>query len=76
MIVNGNTPISAVTAFADQDARLIANGYEPVVVVGKAAVGKGWTTRPSTIVTAERADRPDATSTGLRTGRLVASTLT
>jgi hypothetical protein len=36
-------------------------------------VAKGWLTRPSTIeaVTAERADRPDAASTGLRTGRLV-----
>jgi hypothetical protein len=73
MLANGSVPIRVEAGLADQDARLIAHGYEPVAVVGKAAVGKGWTTRPSTIeaVTAERADRPDAASTGLRTGRLV-----
>jgi AAA domain/Bifunctional DNA primase/polymerase, N-terminal len=72
-IANASEPIQVGPASASQDARLIANGYEPVAVIGKAAVGKGWTTRPSTIeaVTAERADHPVATNTGLRTGRLV-----
>jgi len=73
MFANGSAPIRVEAGLADQDATLISNGYEPIAVVGKAAVAKGWTTRPSTIeaVTAERADRPDAASTGLRIGRLV-----
>jgi hypothetical protein len=55
------------------DAQLIANGYEPVAVEGKRALGTGWSTRPNTIeaVTADRAALPNATNTGLRTGRLV-----
>src|SRR6516165_932618 len=57
---------------AHSDARLISNGYEPVAVDGKRALGNGWSTRPNTIeaVTAERAALPNATNTGLRTGRL------
>ena len=71
--VNAYEPIPAEPALASQDASLIANGYEPIAVNGKAAVAKGWNTRPSTIeaAAAERARHPRATSTGLRTGRLV-----
>jgi len=56
-----------------RDARLIENGYEPVAVEGKRALGKGWSTRPNTIeaAAAERATLHSATNTGLRTGRLV-----
>jgi hypothetical protein len=72
--VNGHEPTRAEsTALASQDARLIANGYEPIAVNGKVPVAKGWNTRPSTTeaIAAERGDHPRATSTGLRTGRLV-----
>jgi hypothetical protein len=71
--VNSNKPIGVGSASADQDAQLIANGYEPIAVNGKAPVGPGWNTRPSTIeaVTNERASHPVGTNTGLRTGRLV-----
>src|SRR5258705_13958758 len=60
-------------SLAETDARLIANGYEPVAVAGKAALGTAWRSRPNTIegVAAERAERPFAISTGLRTGNLV-----
>jgi hypothetical protein len=56
-----------------RDKQLIENGYEPVAVQGKRALGTGWSTRPNTIeaVAAERAALPNATNTGLRTGRLV-----
>jgi hypothetical protein len=59
--------------FAARDARLIANGYEPVAVNGKRALGSGWSTRPNTFeaITAERVASPSAVNTGLRTGRLV-----
>jgi hypothetical protein len=55
------------------DASLIKNGYEPVAVEGKRALGIGWSTRPNTIqaIAAERAALPNAVSTGLRTGRLI-----
>jgi putative DNA primase/helicase len=58
---------------AAQYARLVANGYEPVAVDGKRALGDNWSTRPNTIeaIAAERAALPNATNTGLRTGRLV-----
>src|SRR6266478_3065554 len=42
-------PIWAKPTLAGQDAKLIINGYEPIAVSGKAAVAKGWNTRPSTI---------------------------
>jgi Bifunctional DNA primase/polymerase, N-terminal len=69
----GDAPMSADPSFAGQDAKLISNGYEPIAVNGKAPVAKGWNERPNTIeaVAAERAHHPGATSTGLRTGRLV-----
>lgn len=59
-------------ALAASDAKLIANGYEPVALVGKRALGNGWTTRPNTVeaIAAERAGLPGATNTGVRTGRL------
>jgi len=59
-------------SLAETDARLIANGYEPVAVIGKRPLGDQWQKRPNTIeaVTAER-ERIGATSTGLRTGTLV-----
>jgi acyl-coenzyme A synthetase/AMP-(fatty) acid ligase len=41
MFVNGQAPAPADAALADHNARLIANGYEPIAVIGKAAVGKG-----------------------------------
>jgi hypothetical protein len=58
---------------ARRDATLIDNGYEPVAVLGKAALGPAWSARPNTIaaIVAERAALPDAISTGLRTGALV-----
>jgi hypothetical protein len=58
---------------AADDGQLIANGYEPVPVVGKRPVGTGWPSRPNTIeaIAQERAETPTALSTGLRTGRLV-----
>jgi hypothetical protein len=64
---------TAKPALAEQDARLIANGYDPVAVKGKAPVGKGWNTRSNTAeaIAAERTAYPSAISTGLRTGRLV-----
>jgi hypothetical protein len=66
-------PIRVEPTFADQDATLIDNGYEPIAVNGKIPVTKGWNTRLNTIdcIAAERADHPGANSTGLRTGRLV-----
>jgi len=70
LTVKGHEPIPAEPTLDNQDARLIANGYEPIAVNGKAAVAKGWNTRPSTIeaAAAERASHPGAKSTGLRTG--------
>jgi hypothetical protein len=55
------------------DARLIANGYEPIAVIGKRPVELAWQKRPNTpeAIAAERAAYSDATNTGLRTGRLV-----
>jgi hypothetical protein len=55
------------------DPTLITNGYEPVAVEGKAALGDRWSTRPNTVeaIAAERAALPNAVSTGLRTGTLV-----
>jgi hypothetical protein len=55
------------------DAKLVAQGYEPVALVGKQALGPGWTSRPNTVaaLAAERAALgPSACNTGLRTGRL------
>lgn len=54
------------------DAQLISNGYEPLALMGKRALGNGWTSRPNTIeaIVAERASLPNATNTGARTGRL------
>jgi putative DNA primase/helicase len=58
---------------AEQDARLIANGYEPVATVGKRPLNNNWQMRPNTIeaITADRQAMPSANNTGLRTGRLV-----
>jgi hypothetical protein len=55
------------------DDTLIANGYEPVAVAGKAPVAEGWQSGPvtSTRIAADRAAHPEATNTGLRCGRLV-----
>lgn len=60
------------TRHQNQDAQLIDNGYEPVAVNGKRALGKEWSTRPNTLeaIAAERKARPGATNTGLRTGEL------
>src|SRR5205085_5474179 len=61
-----------VPSLAETDARLIANGHEPVAVIGKRPLGDQWQKRANTIeaVTAERG-KIGATSTGLRTGKLV-----
>jgi hypothetical protein len=66
-------PIPVSPDVASHDAKLIENGYEPIAVKGKAAVGTGWSTRPNTLdaVGTERAAHLSARSTGLRTGRLV-----
>jgi hypothetical protein len=55
------------------DAKLIENGYEPIPVLGKAPVVSEWQAGPITIerIAAERAQFPDAKSTGLRTGHTV-----
>src|SRR5450759_5134265 len=65
--------ISAVDLKPEQDAQLIANGYEPIPVLGKAAVAPGWTSSEITAerIAAERAAYPEAKSAGLRTGKLV-----
>jgi P4 family phage/plasmid primase-like protien len=59
-------------ALGISDAKMIANGYEPVALDGKRALGTGWPTRPNTeeAIAAERAALPYATNTGARTGRL------
>jgi hypothetical protein len=69
----GDAPTAADPKFAGQDGKLISYGHEPIAVSGKAPVAKGWNTRPNTIeaVAAARTHHPGATSTGLRTGRLV-----
>jgi hypothetical protein len=61
------------TLTAQQGAQLIANGFEPVVVNGKAAIANGWQTGAVTVerMATERAQFPHAQNTGLRTGRLV-----
>jgi hypothetical protein len=53
--------------------QLLANGYEPVLVAGKAAVSRDW---QRAVVTAESLAseellHPHATNTGLRTGHLL-----
>jgi putative DNA primase/helicase len=55
------------------DSKLIANGYEPISVNGKAPVAPGWQTGEMTPerIAREREEHPNAISTGLRTGRLV-----
>ena len=55
------------------DERLINNGYEPLAAEGKRPVGEAWQSRANTCeaAAAEREAFPNATNTGLRTGRLV-----
>ena len=55
------------------DSELIANGYEPIPVNGKAPVAPGWQTGEITPerIAREREEHPNAISTGLRTGSLV-----
>ena len=55
------------------DSELIANGYEPIPVNGKAPVAPGWQTGEITPerIAREREEHPNAINTGLRTGRLV-----
>ena len=66
-------PVSVSPGVGTDDAELIENGYEPIAVKGKAPVAAGWNKRANTIeaLSAERAENPDATNTGLRTGHLV-----
>ncbi len=54
------------------DCGLIANGYEPIALNGKRPAGDGWQIRDNTpqALAAERRLHPNATNTGLRTGRL------
>jgi hypothetical protein len=68
-----HVPKFRVELTSADDARLIANGYEPVVVLGKAPVALGWQTGTVTIgrISNERAEHPEAKSTGLRTGTLI-----
>jgi hypothetical protein len=56
-----------------QDARLIAHGYEPIPLVGKRPVIEGWQFGAinSERIATERSMCPTATNTGLRTGHLV-----
>ncbi len=56
-----------------RDSQLIAHGFEPVAVLGKAPVADGWQTGAVTDerIAAQRAASPEAKSTGLRTGKLV-----
>lgn len=57
-----------------EQIQLIANGYEPIVIAGKAAVSLGWQRGEITPerITAMREAYPQARGTGLRTGRTVA----
>jgi hypothetical protein len=54
--------------------QLLAMGYEPVAVDGKAAVSKGWQSAAITpdSLLAEETLHPHARSTGLRTGKIMA----
>ena len=54
-------------------ATLVANGYEPIAVAGKAPVEPAWQQGDATVerVAAARAEHSGALSIGLRTGRLV-----
>lgn len=57
-----------------QRLRLLSNGFEPIPVQGKRpAAGEGWQVGEITRqrITAQTEERPDALSTGLRTGKLV-----
>lgn len=60
-------------AFAADDRTLISNGYEPVVVSGKAPVADGWQRDPMTPerMDADRAAHPGAMNTGIRSGLVV-----
>ena len=63
-----------MNALADIAGRMIANGYDPVPVVGKAAIAPGW--RAPGRITRERfavslESCPNATGVGARTGFLV-----
>jgi isopentenyl diphosphate isomerase/L-lactate dehydrogenase-like FMN-dependent dehydrogenase len=71
-------PLHPVNLTTEQDARLIRNGYEPVAVEGKRALGDELSKRLNTIETiaAERKALPHAVSTGLRTGQLAAKAAT
>lgn len=63
-----STPISTIDG-----ATLIANGYEPILVAGKAPVSENWQLGPITIerFNAMRDNHPEATGIGLRTGNLI-----
>ena len=68
----GASPIP-VNLTPEQDQQLIANGYEPLACVGKRPLANRWQTGPITAETlaADRAAHPDATNSGIRTGRVV-----
>ena len=54
-------------------AQLLANGYEPVIVAGKAAVWMGWQSAviAGKSIRNEELAHPHAINTGLRTGHLL-----
>ncbi len=56
-----------------EHAQLLLNGFEPILVAGKAPVAEGWQSGAVTAkqLAAECSLYPHAESTGLRTGRLV-----
>jgi hypothetical protein len=64
----------AVNLTPAQDIALISNGYEPIPVCGKAPVTNRWQQGEITHerIEDERDAHPSATSTGIRTGRVVA----
>ncbi|HEV2548981.1 MAG TPA: hypothetical protein VGU20_16685 [Stellaceae bacterium] len=65
---SGAPSTTTAEKLARDDAKLIANGYHPVALEGKAPLNNTtWLTRPNTIeaLKAERAAHPLATNTGL-----------
>ena len=56
----------------EQDQQLVANGYEPIPVIGKAAIAEGWQTGviSNERIALLRKAYPNAKNTGLRCGVL------
>jgi hypothetical protein len=67
-------PLSESLTVLQKRIRILEHGFEPVPVMGKSAVAVGWTSDQidQARVEAETAANPNAVSTGVRTGTVVA----